>query len=78
MANTVSYAGRTGRFSETVKCAYCDAKYRLEYAGGEIERIDNYESRLRAEAQRRVNADHPSQANFIIGHTPIIGVFGLN
>jgi len=67
----------TGRFSEPVKCEYCDAQYRLEYAGGEIYRIANYESRLRVEAQKMVNADHPSDPNSIIGHTPIIGVMGL-
>jgi hypothetical protein len=68
----------TGRFSEPVKCAHCDAEYRLEYAGGEIERIGNYESRLRAEAQRRVNADHLTNGVSIVGHTPIMSVMGLD
>ena len=66
------------RFSGPVKCTHCDAEYHLEYSGGEIERIDSYESRLRAEAQRRVNADHPSDAETIIGHTPIISVLGFD
>src|ERR1700733_8258748 len=64
----------TERFSEPVKCAHCDAEYRLEYAGGEIKRIGNYESRLRAETQRKVNADHLTNAVSIVGHTPIISV----
>ena len=68
----------TGRFSEPVKCAYCNAEYCLEYSGGEIGRIDNYESRLRAVAQWRINADHPSDADSIIGHTPIISVLGFD
>lgn len=67
----------TGRFSKPVKCAHCDAEYRLEYAGGEIERIENYESRLRARAQRMVNADHSSNARSTEVHTPIISVLGL-
>jgi hypothetical protein len=75
-ANTTSFSGGTGRFSEPVKCAHCDAEYRLEYALGEIDRIQNYESRLRAEAQKKVNADHPPDPN-PIGHTRIIGVLGL-
>ncbi|MGA2730833.1 MAG: hypothetical protein ABSE96_23730 [Terracidiphilus sp.] len=68
----------TGRFSEPVKCAHCDAEYRLEYAGGEIERIGDYESRLRAEAQRRVNADHLTNGVSTVGHTPIMSVLGLD
>jgi len=73
VANGTNY---TGRFSEPVKCAYCDAEYRLEYAGGEIHRMANYESRLRAEAQRKVNADHP-EAGSIVPHSPIISVLGF-
>jgi hypothetical protein len=68
----------TGRFSEPVKCAHCDAEYRLDYADGEIERIDNYENRLRAEAQKRVDTDHFTNAVSSVGHTPIISVMGLN
>lgn len=77
VANTVSFAGLTARFSEPVKCACCDAEYHLECASGEIERIDNYESRLRAEAQHRINGDHLSNANAIGGHEPIISVMGF-
>jgi hypothetical protein len=74
VAHSTSY---TGRFLEPVKCAHCDAEYRLEYAGGEIERIGNYESRLRAEGQRRVNDDHLTNGVSIVGHTPIMSVMGL-
>lgn len=42
-----------------------------------MERIGNYESRLRAEAQRKINADHLSNASSFVGHTPIINVMGF-
>ena len=67
-----------GRFSEPVKCAHCEAEYRLEFAGGEIDRVADYEARLRTEAQRKVNADHPSDANSVVGHAPIISVLGCD
>lgn len=68
----------TGRFLEPVKCAHCDAEYRLEYAGGETKRIDNYESRLRDKVQRRVDADHLTNGVSLVGHTPILSVMGLD
>src|SRR5580698_9419668 len=64
-------------FSEPVKCAHCNAEYRLQYAVGEIKRIGDFESRLRAEAQRRVDADHLTNAVSSVGHTPILSVMGL-
>ena len=68
----------TGRFSEPVKCVHCEAEYRLEYAGDEIKRIGNYESKLRDEAQRKIDADHLTNGVSIVGHTPIISVMGVD
>jgi hypothetical protein len=65
-----------GRFDETVKCSYCDAEYRLEYSTGEAGRIENYEVRLRAAAQRLIDRDHPED-ELVFRHTPIIGIDGL-
>jgi hypothetical protein len=68
----------TGRFSEPVKCAYCDAEYRIEYVPSELGRIENYEGRLKAEAQQMVNQSHPSAADSIVGHPPIISILGIS
>jgi hypothetical protein len=52
------------------------AEYRIEYQSGEIERIENYESRLLATAQQKVDEDH--RVDSVTGHSPIISVFGLS
>jgi hypothetical protein len=75
VANVTNF---TGRFDQTVKCAHCSAEYRIDYTPSELGRIENYESRLRAEAQQKVNADHPFGAALFVGHRPHISIYGLS
>jgi hypothetical protein len=69
VANTTSLHGH---LSQRVKCADCDAEYSVEYEPSEAGRIENYEQRLLANAQRKVNESHSS-----IGHPPIISIWGF-
>jgi hypothetical protein len=67
-----------GRLAQPIKCAHCDAEYRIEYVPSDRRRIENYDDRLRATAQEKVNHDHPWPENSIIGHTLIISIYGIS
>ncbi len=67
----------TGRLSQPVKCAHCDAQYRIEFVPGDAARISDYEDRLRATAQQKVNQDHRADMPST-RHTSIIGIDGIS
>ncbi len=66
----------TARFSVPVKCAYCEAEYRLEYEGGQKVWVIDFEGKLRAEAQRRINSDHYVPRP-LLTHTAIINLHNV-
>jgi hypothetical protein len=60
------------KLERKIRCAYCDAEYRIEY--NPVDRpIESYENLLIVAAQKRVDHDHPPEASFM-GHTPILGI----
>jgi len=61
-----------GRLSQTVKCAHCDEKYAVQYQSGDAGRVVDYEEKLLAVAQQKVDESHSS-----IGHPPIISIWGI-
>jgi hypothetical protein len=61
-----------GRLSQTVKCAHCDEKYAVQYQSGDAGRVVDYEGKLLAVAQQKVDESHSS-----IGHPPIISIWGI-
>jgi hypothetical protein len=61
-----------GRLSQTVKCGHCEERYAVQYQSGDIGRIVNYEGKLIATAQQKVDESHSS-----LGHPPIISIWGV-
>jgi hypothetical protein len=66
-----------GRLAQPVKCAHCEAEYRIEYALSDSERIANYDALLRAAALEKVNQDHPSD-NSGLRHRTMISIYGIS
>jgi hypothetical protein len=59
VANTTNLAGH---LPQPIKCAHCDAEYHIDYTPNDLTRVRNYEPRLRAAAQRLIDANHPKSA----------------
>jgi hypothetical protein len=72
VANTTNL---TGHLPETVKCTICGAEYHVDYNPNDLARVQEYEPKLRDEAQRLINADHGRSR---VGHTGFIHVHRLN
>jgi hypothetical protein len=62
-----------GHIDHTVKCAYCEAEYRIEYNPPDCVGVANFENVLIAAAQLRIDHNHAEQ--FLLdGHSPIISL----